>query len=78
MRQDMATRKVFWLVSTKAKGLKFRVLKLNKEEKRATLQGETGVPFETGIAQEQLDKLGYIIEITNEEVPDALLSDQPA
>lgn len=67
----MATRKVFWLESTKAKGLKFKVIQLDRENMRATLEGDTGVPFETSIAQDVLDKLGYVVKITTEEVPDA-------
>lgn len=76
----MATKKVFWLVSSKVKGLKFRVLKLDKENMKATLEGDTGVPFETSIAPEALEKLGYTVAITQEEVPDdaPVLSGQPA
>ena len=65
----MAKKKKFYLVSTKAKGLRFEVVKLDKENMKATLQGDTGVPFETSIAQETLDKLGYVVEMV--EVEDA-------
>jgi hypothetical protein len=74
----MAQKKVFWLVSTKAKGLKFKIVSLDRDNMRATLQGDTGVPFETSVSQDVLDKLGYVVETTMEEVPDApVLSDQP-
>lgn len=49
------------LESTKAKGLLFRILKLDKATMRATLQGDTGVPFERDITQASLDKFGYRI-----------------
>lgn len=74
----MATKKVFWLVSTKAKGLKFRVTQLDRDTMMATLQGDTGVPFQTSINQETLDQFGYRIDITQEEVgDDAAVHSQP-
>jgi hypothetical protein len=59
----------WYLVSTKAKGLKFKILKLNKETMRADLQGDTGVPFERDISQATLDKYGYVITKIDEPVP---------
>lgn len=51
-----------WYVeSTKAEGLRFKITKLDKATKRATLVGETGVPFERSIAAEDLAKYGYQI-----------------
>jgi len=51
----------WYLESTKVKGLRFKILKLDKATMRATLQGDTGVPFEHSITQETLDKLGYVV-----------------
>ena len=51
---------VLWfLESTKAPGLRFRIIKLDKATQRATLQGDTGVPFDRDISQVSLDKYGY-------------------
>lgn len=54
-----------FLVSTKAKGLRFEILKVNKDlnPPMATLQGDTGVPFEIALTQETLDKYGYVPEV---------------
>lgn len=52
----------FFLVSTKAPGLEFKILNLDKEKMRARLQGDTGVPFERSISQSDLDTYGYKIE----------------
>lgn len=49
----------WFLVSTKAPGLKFRIVKLDKTTMRAVLRGATGSEFERDISQETLDKLGY-------------------
>lgn len=49
----------WYLESTKAKGLQFKIVKLDKVAKRATLEGPTGMPFERDISQEALDKYGY-------------------
>ena len=51
----------WYLESTKAVGLRFKVLKLDKQTKMAHLVGETGVPFERSIAQDALDKYGFRI-----------------
>lgn len=51
--------KIWYLESTKAPGLRFRIVKLDKATQRATLQGDTGVPFERDISQVSLDKYGY-------------------
>jgi len=57
--------KRFFLVSTKAKGLQFEVVKLDKANMRATLQGDTGVPFETSIDEKTLAELGYQVKIVD-------------
>lgn len=49
----------WFLESTKAPGLYFRIVKLDKTTMRATLSGATGTEFERDISQETLDKLGY-------------------
>lgn len=51
----------FFLESTKAKGLRFKIVKLDKATMKATLQGDTGVPFERSITNEELEKYGYRI-----------------
>jgi hypothetical protein len=51
----------WFLESTKAPGLAFEIVKLDRTTMRATLKGQTGVPFERSIAQEELDKYGYKI-----------------
>lgn len=53
----------WYLVSTKMPNLKFKIVTLDKSTMRATLQGDTGVPFERDISQETLDKFGYRIEV---------------
>jgi hypothetical protein len=51
-----------WFLESKtAKGLRFKIVKLDRATMRATLQGDTGVPFERSIAQAELDKFGYTI-----------------
>lgn len=62
-------KKKRYLVSTKAKGLKFEVVKLDRESMKATLKGETGVAFDMQISQDVLEKYGYTVEIV--EVEDA-------
>lgn len=62
--------KSFYLESTKAKGLRFKIIKLNKETMQATLQGDTGVPFERDISQATIDKYGYKVVVVQE--PDAV------
>lgn len=52
----------WFLISTKAPGLKFEIVKLDKQTMRATLKGATGVEFEKDITQDVLDKLGYTIQ----------------
>ena len=51
----------WYLESTKAPGLRFKIVKLDKATMRATLQGDTGVPFERSIAEDELAKYGYQI-----------------
>lgn len=58
--------KRFFLASTKAKGLRFEVMKLDKANMRATLQGDTGVPFETSIDEKTLTELGYRVEVVDD------------
>ena len=56
----------WYLESTKAAGLQFKILKLDKVAKRATLQGPAGTPFERDISQEALDKYGYrVIQVAD-------------
>ena len=63
--------KTFYLESTKAKGLRFKIVKLNKETMRATLQGDTGVPFEHDISEAALTKFGYKVIVVQEEAEEA-------
>jgi hypothetical protein len=54
-----------YLVSTKAPGLRFKVLKREKIDEasaRATLLGDTGTPFVRVINGEVLEKYGYRVE----------------
>lgn len=62
----MATQK-WYLDSTKSPGLRFEIVKLDRSNMRATLRGETGVPFERDLTQETLDKYGYTITIVQVE-----------
>jgi hypothetical protein len=57
----------WYLESTKAPGLKFKIVKLDRTTMRATLLGDTGVPFDRDIGQESLDKYGYKIVKREEE-----------
>lgn len=68
----MATQ--WYLESTKAEGLRFKILKLNKETMRAELLGDTGVPFERSIAGDVLEKYGYKIVKVAVEVEEPCLS----
>lgn len=52
----------WYLVSTKAPDLKFKIVQLDRDTMRATLQGDTGVPFDRVISQDVLEKYGYKIE----------------
>src|ERR1700756_5727409 len=54
-------RMPWFLESTKGPGLFFEIVKLDKATMRATLKGQTGVPFERSIAQDELTKYGYKI-----------------
>lgn len=58
----------WFLESTKAPGLRFKIVKLDKVNMRAVLQGDTGVPFERDISQATLDKFGYKIVKAEEPV----------
>ena len=51
----------WYLESIKAPGLRFKIVKLDRPTMRATLQGDTGVPFERSIGEEDLAKYGYKI-----------------
>lgn len=51
----------WFLESTKAKGLRFKIVKLDRSTMKATLVGDTGVPFERDISNESLEKFGYKI-----------------
>lgn len=49
----------WYLQSTKAEGLRFKIVKLDKATGHATLMGDTGVPFERQLTPELLQKFGY-------------------
>ena len=51
----------WFLESTKAPGLRFEIVKLDKATMRATLKGDTGVPFERDLSGDTLAKYGYKI-----------------
>lgn len=60
----------WYLKSTKHKGLKFEILEFNKEAKKAKIQGDTGVPFEISMTQDNLKKYGYeVVKVTENESP---------
>jgi hypothetical protein len=61
--------KRIFLDSTKAPGLRFRILKLNKETMQATLLGDTGVPFDRVLTDDVMKKYGYkvTVEVVEEE-----------
>jgi hypothetical protein len=58
---------IWYLESTKAPGLRFKIVKLDKATMRATLLGATGVPFERDIGNDTLEKYGYKIVKREEE-----------
>ncbi len=51
----------WFLESTKAKGLRFEILELDKTTMRAKLLGCTGAPFERDISAATLEKYGYVV-----------------
>lgn len=51
----------WYLKSTKHPNLKFKIVRFDKETKRAMLQGETGVAFPQILSQENLTKYGYAV-----------------
>lgn len=53
----MATR--LYLESTKAPGLRFRVMKVEKGTMRAQLLGDTGVAFERVLTDDVMNRYGY-------------------
>lgn len=59
----------WYLESTRAKGLRFKILKLDKATMRATLQGDTGVPFDRDISGDTLAKYGYKIVKVEDAIP---------
>lgn len=59
----------WYLESTKARGLRFKIVKLDKATMRATLEGDTGVPFERDISADTLAKYGYKILKVDENAP---------
>lgn len=67
----------WYLDSTKAKGLRFEIVKLDKSTMRATLKGDTGVPFERDIGGDTLAKYGYKI-VKAEVSDDTAVPDQQA
>ncbi len=61
----------WFLESTKAPGLRFEIVKLDKSTMRATLKGDTGVPFDRDLGGDTLAKYGYkIVKIDDAPVPD--------
>lgn len=58
----MAQQREFWIVSTKAKGLKFKVVDFDTNTKKATLLGDTGVPFQHAVDDDTMARLGYVFE----------------
>jgi len=58
----------WYLESTKAKGLRFKIVKLDRETMKATLQGDTGIPFERDISEATLEKYGYRVVKVDEAV----------
>ena len=62
----------WYLKSTKHNGLKFKIINLDKATRKATLQGDTGVPFPVDLTPDNLKKYGYEvvkIEDGNHETP---------
>lgn len=59
--------KRFYLESTKAEGLSFRILKLDRNSMLAQLLGDTGVPFERVLTDDVLNKYGYRVVVRHEE-----------
>ncbi len=49
----------WYLESTKAAGLRFKIVELDRQTMQAKLLGETGVPFARDISKESLEKYGY-------------------
>lgn len=49
----------WYLKSTKHNGLKFKIMSLDRETKKAMLQGDTGVPFPVQLTTDNLKKYGY-------------------
>lgn len=58
----------WYLEHQTAKGLRFKITKLDKVTMHATLEGETGVPFDRDIGQAALTKYGYKIVRVDEPV----------
>lgn len=51
-----------WYVqSTLAAGLRFRIVKLERDSFRAQLVGDTGAAFERIISPDSLEKYGYVV-----------------
>lgn len=66
----------WYLESTRVKGLRFEIVKLDKATMRATLQGDTGVPFERDLGGDTLVKYGYRI-VKDDHAPDEVASCTP-
>jgi hypothetical protein len=49
----------WYLESTKAQGLRFKILEFDRSTRRAKLLGVTGVPFERVLSDDVLEKFGY-------------------
>lgn len=59
----------WYLKSTKHNGLKFRIVNFDKENKKAKVQGDTGVPFEVSMTADNLKKYGYEVVRVQDESP---------
>ena len=64
----------WYLVSKKAPGLRLKIVKMEVGTRRATLVGETGVPFERVITDETLEKFGWTVTRVDETEPVACAS----
>ena len=61
----------FYVESTKAPGLRFKLIKFNKDTRIGTLLGDTGVPFERSLADDVLKKYGFKVVVVDEKVVQA-------
>jgi len=57
-----------YVESTKAPGLRFKIIKFNKDTRIGTLLGDTGVPFDRALTDEMLNKYGFKVVKVDEKV----------